>query len=76
MPKRLEHVTKDANGFEHKRMMDILFGIKKDESLPPIEIEIADPGQRKYRLRDGFHRFYASFDLKFTHIPCDEVPRL
>jgi hypothetical protein len=45
-------------------------------AMPPIEVEKADPGQRPYRLRAGFHRFYASFTVGFSHVPAEIVERL
>jgi hypothetical protein len=66
----------DANGFRHERMVSILVGIRDNVSLPPIEIELADPGQRKFRVRSGVHRYHASIRLGFTHIPADIVERL
>jgi hypothetical protein len=74
-PHRREGVTLDANGFGRERMLYILRGIRDGDPLPPIEVEIADPGQRPYRLRGGFHRFYASLTCRFSHIPVDIVPR-
>jgi hypothetical protein len=76
LPMRAEGVTLDANGFNRERMLKILSGIRANDPLPPIDVEIADPGQRPYRLRGGFHRFYASMTCGFTHIPVDVVPRL
>jgi hypothetical protein len=75
-PKRNEGVILDANGFGRDRMIKILAGIRDGDALPPIDVEKADPGQRPYRLRGGFHRFYDSFDLGFSHIPADIVERL
>jgi hypothetical protein len=76
MPMRLPHATLDANGFSRERMMRILAGIRNDDAMPPIEVEKADPGQRPYRLRAGFHRFYASFTVGFSHVPAEIVERL
>jgi hypothetical protein len=76
LPRRNEGVTLDANGFGRARMVRILEGIRDDEALPPIYVEPADPGQRRYRLRAGFHRFYASLSCGFSHIPVDIVERL
>jgi hypothetical protein len=75
-PMRNEGVTLDANGFNRERMLTILNGIRANDALPPIDVETADPSQRPYRLRGGFHRFYASMACGFTHIPVDVVPRL
>lgn len=76
LPMRNEGVTLDANGFNRDRMMRILMGIRVGDALPPIDVEASDPGQRPYRLRVGFHRFYASLTCRFSHIPVDIVPRL
>jgi hypothetical protein len=66
----------DANGFDHKRMVKILTGIREGVALPPIDIEFADPGQRKYRPRGGVHRYHASLTLGFSHVPAEIVDRL
>jgi hypothetical protein len=66
----------DASGFDHKRMVCILSGIRDDVSLPAIYIELADPGQRKYRARAGVHRYHASRALGFSHVPAEIIERL
>jgi hypothetical protein len=65
-----------ANGFCHDRMVRLLSGIRDDVPLPVIWIENADPGQRRYRMRCGVHRYHASLTLGFTHIPAEIVPRI
>jgi hypothetical protein len=75
-PMRSPGVILDANGFRRDRMMRILEGIRADDAIPPIDVEISDPGQRPFRLRGGFHRFYASLTCGFWEIPVDVVPRL
>lgn len=74
-PLRSDGHPLDANGFDHKRMVSILVGIKDNVALPPIYIELADPGQRKYRLRGGVHRYHASLTLGFSHVPAEIVER-
>jgi hypothetical protein len=76
VPLRSSGYPLDANGFRHDRMVRILVAIRDNVSLPPIEIEHADPGQRKFRVRAGVHRYHASARLGFTHIPADIVERL
>lgn len=66
----------DANGFDHKRMVDILTGIRSGVSLPAIYIEVGDPGQRPYRVRGGVHRYHASLVLGFSHVPAEIVERI
>ena len=73
---RNEGVTLDENGFRHDRMMTILRGIRDGASIPAIYIEAANPGQRRYRLRGGFHRYYASITVGFSHMPSSIVDRL
>jgi hypothetical protein len=75
-PMRNASVTLDANGFGRDRMMNILTGIREDHCLPPIDVEKADPGQRPYRVRAGFHRYYASLAAGFSHVPAQIVDRL
>jgi hypothetical protein len=74
-PMRAPGVTLDANGFCRDRMMKILVGIRQGDSLPPISVEQGDPGQRPYRLRHGFHRYYASAAAGFSHVPAEIVDR-
>jgi hypothetical protein len=69
-------VPLDANGFARDRLLRILVGIRDDHFIPPIDVEIADPGQRPYRLRGGVHRYCASLGLGFSHVPADIVERL
>jgi hypothetical protein len=76
VPLRDDGYPLDANGFNHNRMVSILIGIKEGASLPPIYIELADPGQRPYRLRCGVHRYHASRTLGFSHIPAEIIERL
>jgi hypothetical protein len=47
-PMRFDGYSLDANGFDHKRMGRLLEGIRDNVSLPPIFVELGDPGQRKY----------------------------
>jgi hypothetical protein len=75
-PLRFDSYSLDANGFDHKRMVRLLVGIRDDVALPPIYIEIADPGQRKYRVRAGVHRYHASLALRFSHVHAEIVPRI
>jgi hypothetical protein len=60
----------DANGFCHDRMVRVLAGIRDgDDIVPPVPVERTGAG--RYRLRDGTHRFYASFALGFSHLPAE-----
>lgn len=69
-------VVLDANGFGRDRMLKILHGISRGDSIPPIYVEMAHEREQKYRLRDGFHRFYAALWLGFAKVPVEVLPRL
>lgn len=76
VPLRNSGYPLDVNGFDHKRMVDILTGIRDSVSLPAIYIELADPGQRRYRVRAGVHRYHASLTLGFSHVAAEIVERI
>jgi hypothetical protein len=76
VPLRRSGYPLDANGFNRDRMGRLLCGIRDNVSLPPIYIELADPGERKYRVRAGVHRYHASLTLGFSHLPAEIVERL
>jgi hypothetical protein len=65
-PKRDSRIVFDCNGLRRDRTMAVLAGIREDLSLPPIQVKA---GGRSYRVHNGFHRFYASLALGFSHIP-------
>lgn len=71
-------VVLDANGFGRDRMLKILHGVARGEAIPPIYVEMADEceQEQKYRLRDGFHRYYAALWLGFAKVPVEVLPRL
>jgi hypothetical protein len=64
------------NGFDHDRMVRLLGGIRDNDPLPAICIEVADLGQRPYRVRCGMHRYHASLALGFSHVPAEIVERI
>jgi hypothetical protein len=70
-PLRDPGVTLDANGFNRDRMMRILEGIRDDASMPPILVWETGRPPHRYVLRDGVHRYWASFAIGFTHVPCN-----
>jgi hypothetical protein len=76
VPLRRSGYQLDANGFCHDRMVRLLTGIRDDVALPGICIENAAPGQRRFRVRCGVHRYHASLTLSFSHIPAEIVPRI
>ena len=57
------------------RMVPILRGFRNGDVLPPIEVD-EPPNEigRRFRVRDGFHRFYASVAVGFSHLPVSVRP--
>ncbi|NEV75626.1 hypothetical protein DYI24_00880 [Rhodopseudomonas sp. BR0C11] len=66
-PKRNENVDLDEGGFGKDRAMWILTRVYDAEPIPPIRLAPGAPHQ----VRDGFHRFYISLALGYSHIPAD-----
>ena len=62
-----QHLGPD--GFDHKRMVDILRGIATRSAMPPVKIVERQQGVYRYRLCEGFHRFHASVAAGFCQIP-------
>jgi len=78
---RASNVTLDSNGFRRQGgvdgglggMIDVLSAMVNGVPLPPMEVRRIGGTSHKgfgYALRDGFHRFYASYALRYTHVPC------
>ena len=75
-------VIKDANGFRATALDGepgpgglpaVLSAIVSGTKLPPVEVlKARGPTVEgfKYTVKNGFHRFYASHALGFTHLPC------
>ena len=74
---RVPSVVKDAHGFDRVRLVRVLSGLRSGAVLPPVDVvklpRATEEGFR-YRLIDGFHRFYGSMAAGFTHIPGSIVP--
>lgn len=68
------------SGFGEKRAKKILSGFFNYDLMPPIVIEkLPDESQsssEKYRLHDGYHRFYISKHLGMEEIPVIIKPSL
>lgn len=76
-PQREPGHMKDAYGFDRARLVSILRGIVAGDAIQAVEVMplagAAEPeaaGPYRYRVYDGFHRFYASVAAGFTHLPC------
>lgn len=61
--------------FQEQRMVDVLKGFRDGSKLPPIEVDEPQTNNGfRYRVRDGFHRYYASAAVGFTQLPVSVRP--
>jgi len=60
----------DVHTFVRERAFSILAAIQQNKPLPPVFIDqpINLTPPYKFRLYDGFHRYYLSKALGFSHI--------
>jgi hypothetical protein len=73
-PYRNSSVPKDCHGFDRLRLISILGAIAAGEKMKPVpllKLPVSDlhPAPYGYRVRDGFHRFYASIAAGFECLP-------
>jgi hypothetical protein len=73
-PPRFPTAPKDWHGFDRERLVSLLKGIAAGaeiEPVPLLELPGHDiwPPPYRYRVRDGFHRFYASIAAGFECLP-------
>lgn len=69
-PYRALNVAKDWRGFDRTRFVSVLKGIVMSaeiEPVPLLELPVLEfgPATYRYRVRNGFHRFYASIVAGF-----------
>jgi hypothetical protein len=69
-PYRVSAVVKDWHGFDRPRFISVLKGIvtgAKIEPVPLLELPVFEfaPNTYRFRVRNGFHRFYASIVAGF-----------
>jgi hypothetical protein len=74
-PFRLPEFAMDFRGFHRQRMISVLQGIARNSGLPPVRVlilpllaDISTP-PFKYRILDGFHRYYASIAAGYCCLP-------
>ena len=60
-------------GLHEDRTLSLLQAFRSGVSIPPLEVHVA-PGQTKYRVRDGFHRYYLSIACGFSMLPVSVRP--
>jgi hypothetical protein len=59
--------------FKKYKMCSLLFGFQSPEcALPPVVVQPMPKSEAfRYSLLNGFHRFYASMHVGYTHIPIE-----
>jgi hypothetical protein len=73
-PRRVSTFPKDWNGFDRSRFVSVLKGIvaaAEIEPVPLLELPVYEfaPNTYRFRVRDGYHRFYASIVAEFDCLP-------
>jgi hypothetical protein len=74
-PYRSPAVEKDWRGFDRVRMVSILRGFVAGVEIEPVPLltlpagTFLFPAPYRYRVKDGFHRFYASVAAGFQCLP-------
>jgi hypothetical protein len=73
-PYRVLTVVKDWRGFDRGRFISVLKGIvtaAEIEPVPLLQLPVFEfaPNTYRFRVRDGFHRFYASIVAGFERLP-------
>jgi hypothetical protein len=60
--------------FKKAKMVPILMALVAGNELPPVKAcRFGSPSQYRYRLCDGFHRFYASVAVGYPMVPIAHV---
>ena len=56
--------------FRKYKLVPILLAFRSPECrLPPVQVEAASCGSYRFKLLNGFHRFYASVAVGYSHLP-------
>jgi hypothetical protein len=64
-----------VEGLRRERTIRILRGFVANDAIDAVPIDVP-PGERRfrYRVRDGFHRYYCSIAAGFTRLPSMILP--
>jgi hypothetical protein len=74
-PFRMIDYPKDFRGFDRARLISVFEGIAAGAVIEPVPVATLPRGvfpfsePFKYRVRDGYHRFYASIAAGFRFLP-------
>ena len=56
--------------FKKYKMLPVLFAFTSPEcALPAIEVSACSEGHYRFRVQNGYHRYYASVAVGFTKLP-------
>jgi len=78
-PFRCPKYPMDFAGFDRERLVKILSGFVAGDSIPPVPLFALvarefQPTPFRYRIGNGFHRFYASVAAGFSSLPAIVFP--
>jgi hypothetical protein len=61
----------DVPPFKKYKLIPVLFGFQSPESpLPPVEVLLkVPPDQYRFRVYNGYHRYYASVAVGYVSLP-------
>ena len=67
--------NRDVLGLHEDRTVSLLRAITAGHAVPAVEAdEPPNPKSHRYRVRNGYHRFYISAALGFSHVPLSVKP--
>ncbi len=56
--------------FKKYKLVPILMAFTSPEcELPPVEVQLHESDTYKYKVKNGYHRFYASLAVGYTMLP-------
>jgi expansin (peptidoglycan-binding protein) len=61
---------------EERRALSVLSAIARRDPLPPIEVDQPLEYSLPYRVRRGFHRYYAAIAVGYRRMPVRVLPYL
>ena len=75
-PFRLVTYPKDWRGFDRSRLVSVLNGIATGATIDPVPVSAIALTEYprspfEYRVRNGYHRFYASIAAGFEYLPVE-----
>ena len=77
-PFRYPEHPKDFRGFDRSRLVRLLSGFVTGAAIEPVPLRVLPETEFshapfRYRVRDGYHRFYASVAAGYTCLPGEVI---